>query len=141
MLPRVLPRAYAWQDDGTLWADDLRVEPANPYAAGNLGHHLVGAGQVERGLQFWRRAVETAPPHLAVFPVLDERYKLAQAAFLHSAPTLALEQTERLIEGLQQAGRVVPANAWCLLADSLDAVGRHVEASQMEGRCGEGSGS
>ncbi len=135
MARRAVTRIQAWQDDGTLWADDLRLEPGNPYALGNLGHFLVGTARAERGLRLWYQAVETAPENLRVFPVLQERYKLAQAAYLHGMPALSLDQVEKMIAQSEQNGMEIPGNAWCLLADSLDALGRHREAVLAEQQC------
>ncbi|MFH1463948.1 MAG: hypothetical protein ABIO70_06160 [Pseudomonadota bacterium] len=132
---RAQGRAAAWQDDVSLFTAELVREPDNPYARGCLGHALLGRGDVDEGLDLWSWAVAHIPPGVRVFDLPTERFNLAQAAFLNARPALALAQVEALHAEAQAAGRSAPGLSWCLRADALDALGRHEEASEVEGLC------
>jgi hypothetical protein len=134
-LVHTLPRTHDFQHDGTLWSAELEAEPDNPYAAGSLARWLLKTGEDARALQLWTQAVETAPPGLKVFDRDHERWLLAQAAFLRGQPELALVQVTAYIGALEEQGRPVPPNAWCLQADSLDRLGHPEQAAEAAARC------
>ena len=125
-------RVPAFQSDASLWAAERALEPTNPYAAGNLARAMVGAGQSEAAVGLWADAIERAPSNIRVFDRANERWLLAQTAFLKGHPDVALEQTLSL---LNESGEAAPAMAHCLHADSLDALGRHAEAADVAHRC------
>lgn len=129
---RIADRAPAFQNDSTLWSAELTREPTNPYAAGNLARAKVATGDTREAVTLWARAIETAPSGLKVFQRPTERWLLAQTAFLKGHPDVALLQTSLL---LTESGEDAPPMAHCLLADSLDALGRHTEAEQAAQRC------
>lgn len=134
-LVQTLPRTHAFMDDGSLWSAELEAEPDNAYAAGSLARWLLKTGEDERALALWTRAIDDAPAHLKVFDRDNERWLLAQAAFLRGRPDLSHTQVTALIASLTEQGRPVPGNAWCLKADSLDRLGRPDEAAEAATRC------
>ena len=129
---RIADRVPDFQNDATLWSAELKHEPNNPYAAGNLARAKIASGDIREAMVLWTRAIESAPPGIRVFRRSNERWLLAQTAFMKGHPRVALEQTTRL---LNEGGAENPAMAHCLLADSLDALGRHQEAAAAGQRC------
>lgn len=135
-LPRTAPRTVDFAHDGALWSAELQAEPDNPYAAGSLARYLLKQGEDAEALRLWVHAVEAAPPGIRVFDLDQERWLLAQAAFLRGRPDIAHAQVTAYIASLEAQGRPVPGNAWCLTADSLDALGRPKEAEDAALLCG-----
>lgn len=134
--PRVMDRVAAWRDPIRLFEDELAFEPGNPYAGAHLARNLVGRHRrVEEGLRLWTGALDQEAPPSAIFDRVDERWDLAQAAYLNGRPDLALEQVQRFISAQEARKRPVPGLAWCLAADALDALGRADDARAVEGRC------
>jgi hypothetical protein len=133
--PRAVVRVHDFEHDGALWSAELQVEPTNPYAAGSLARWLLKEGREAEALPLWAGAVDAAPRGLRVFDRHNERWLLAQAAFLRGAPQLAHQQVSTLIEEMEAEGKTPPDMAWCLLADSLDALGRSDEASTAAALC------
>ena len=129
---RVSHRVPAFHDDASLWAAERSLEPANPYAAGNLARAMIGAGQSQAAIALWADAIERAPSNVRVFDKANERWLLAQTAFLKGRPDVSLQQTLRLLD---ESGEAAPAMAHCLHADSLDALGRHAEAADVAHLC------
>jgi hypothetical protein len=132
---RVFNRVDAFQSDETLWAAERALEPDNPYAAGGLARAWVGAGYHREAIELWAQATDQARPGIRVFDRANERWLLAQTAFLKGAPDVALDQVTKLLVESEGTGSPVPAMAHCLVADSLDALGRHHEAASASVRC------
>ena len=132
---RVLDRAGAYKNDGTLFAAELAAEPDNPYAAGRLARHWIQNGKPAEGLELWLGAIDSMPVGRQLLDRPRERYELSQAAFITGRWGVALQQIEHAVAEWSAAGREPPRNAWCLLADSLDRNGRSDEAAAVEGRC------
>lgn len=130
---RVANRVPAFDSDLSLWSAERKAEPNNPYAAGSLARAWVAEGRTQEAVRLWAWAADTTPPGVRVFDKANERWLLAQTAFLKGAPAIALEQTNKL---LAEAPESAPAMAHCLRADSLDALGRHEEASAAAVFCG-----
>jgi thioredoxin-like negative regulator of GroEL len=132
---RVINRVGAFESDETLWAAERAVEPNNPYAAGGLARAWVGTGRYREAVELWAWAADQARPGIRVFDKANERWLLAQTAFLKQAPDVALDQVTKLIHESTTNGSTAPAMAHCLVADSLDALGRHDEAASASVHC------
>jgi len=132
---RVLNRVGSFQSDETLWASERALEPDNPYAAGGLARAWVGTGRHREAVELWAQAADQVQPGVRVFDKSNERWLLAQTAFLKGSPDVALDQVSKLLSESKASGSPVPAMAHCLVADSLDALGRHQEAASASVRC------
>jgi hypothetical protein len=132
---RVIHRVGAFQSDETLWSTERALEPDNPYAAGGLARAWVGGGRHREAVELWAWAADQAKPGIRVFDRANERWLLAQTAFLKGAPDIALDQVSKLLHESKATGSTAPAMAHCLVADSLDALGRHEEAASASVRC------
>jgi hypothetical protein len=86
-------------------------------------------------LAMWAEALESEGAASRVFDPQQERWDLAQVAFLSHHPDIALTQVQLLITRGEGRGRALPRDSYCLLADSLDALGRHQEADAAARRC------
>jgi hypothetical protein len=129
-------RVGDWRDPERLWLAELEREPDNPYAMAQLGRlRSVRRVDVERSLALWAAALARAPEGTRLFDPLEERWDLAQAAFLAGQPAVALEQAAQVIERSSALGRSPPRDAFCLVADAWDALGRPDEAAAVEDRC------
>ena len=82
----------------------------------------------------WREALTHAPSHVE-FIRPQEHYDLAQASFLAGQMPLSHEQITLYIQEMTASGNPIPSNAWCLKADTLDALGRHAESQQASIPC------
>lgn len=132
---RVAHRVGAFESDETLWAAERALEPDNPYAAGGLARAWVGAGRHREAVELWAQAADRARPGIRVFDKANERWLVAQTAFLKGAPDVALDQAKKLLHESKSNDSAVPAMVHCLVADSLDALGRHQEAASASVRC------
>jgi len=132
---RSAERIPAFENDASLWSAELKWEPTNPYAAGSLARAMIADGQPAKGIALWAQAVDRAQPGIRVFDKQNERWLLAQTAFMKRQPAVALRQVEMLIEEAADSGSSVPAMAHCLKADSLDALGHHEHASIAAVHC------
>ena len=132
---RVINRVGAFQSDETLWATERALEPDNPYAAGGLARAWIGTGRHREAVDLWAKAADQVRPGIRVFDKANERWLLAQAAFLKDAPDVALDQVTKLLDEAKSSGSPAPTMAHCLVADSLDAPGRHQEAELASVRC------
>lgn len=129
---RVADRVPAFDSDAALWAAERAKEPENPYAAVNLARAWVGEGKSDDAIALWTSALNQAPQGVRVFNLPNERWQLAQTAFLRGQPDVALKQ---VLELMNTSAANVPPMAHCLHADSLDALGRHEEANIAAQRC------
>jgi len=132
---RILARVPAFHSDITLWSAELKAEPNNPYAAGSLARALIATGKPNEGIKVWAHAIENAPDGIRVFDRANERWLLAQTAFMKRRPGIALREVNKLINESNQKEQALPPMAHCLRADSLDALGRTVEASAAGRLC------
>ncbi len=138
--PRVVPRALAWADPDPLFEAELALEPDNAYAKAQLARtRVLRMVEVDASLELWASALAGPTPSTRLFDPFAERWDLAKAAFLSGRPAFALAQVERLLADCERSGRAPPDQAWCLAADSLDALGRPDEAAAVAPRC-PGSG-
>jgi hypothetical protein len=128
-------RVPAFDNDGTLWSAELNWEPTNPYAAGSLARAMIADGRPGKGIALWAQAIDRAKPGIRVFEKSNERWLLAQTAFMKRQPAMALQQVDKLMEEASSTGRSVPPMAHCLRADSLDALGQHQRASAAAVHC------
>ncbi len=137
--PRSASRIWEYADDATHFAAELRVEPTNPYARARLARvawsRADTAAQRRVAADAWALAIEDLPPSLRVPDANVERWDAAQAAFLSGSPAVAL----RLARAVRRDA--APPQLDCLIADSLDALGRHEEATTAGAACGPLSGS
>jgi hypothetical protein len=128
-------RVPAFDNDRSLWSAELQWEPTNPYAAGSLARAMIADGQPDRGIALWAQAIDRAKPGIRVFEKQNERWLLAQTAFMKRQPATALQQVEALMAEASSLGFSVPPMAHCLKADSLDALGQHQQASIAAVHC------
>ena len=132
---RIAERVPAFDNDLNLWSAELKIEANNPYAAGSKARALIATPKSKEGIELWASAIDKARPGIRVFEVDNERWLLAQTAFMKGHPSIALEQVNQLMHRSEQTGRPLPSMAHCLRADSLDAMGRHEEASAAAVHC------
>lgn len=130
---RIADRVPAFQSDSTLWAAELALEPTNPYAAGSLARAWIADGNTASAIQLWARAADGVKPGVRVFDKANERWLLAQTAFMKGDAWTALDQVEKLMS--ESSDGAFPAMAHCLKADSLDALGRREEAKVAGQSC------
>jgi len=129
-------RVGDWRNPERLFEAELEAEPGNPYAAAQLARfRLVGGVEVDRSIELWAEALDTPTPPARLFDTFDERWDLAQAAFLAGRPRAALVQLQHLVAQSEAQGRPLPSQAYCLVADSLDAAGRPDDARAVEHLC------
>ncbi len=132
----VTGRVGDWRNPQRLFQAELSVEPGNPYAATQLARLWAVSGhQVEASLDAWAQALDTPTPPSRLFNIHRERWDLAQTAFLAGYPERSLVQVQRLIADAEAQGWPPPSQAYCLVADSLDALGRPGEAQAVEHLC------
>lgn len=130
--PRAALRIWDYADDETLFTAELASEPANPYAQAMVARQRCLRGDCGPAvLASWADAIDRLPAHARVPNRTEERWSLAQAAFLAGAPDIAL----RMVREMSVEGGVLPQMAPCLEADALDALGRHVEAEAAAVGC------
>ena len=129
---RVADRVPAFASDAALWSAERTLEPENAYAAANLARAWIGEGKSEEAIALWVSALNNPPQGVRVFNLSNERWQLAQTAFLRDHPEVALNQVLKL---LSSSAGDTPPMAHCLHADSLDALGRHDEATIAAQRC------
>ncbi len=135
-LPYVSSRPAAWIDAEQLFEAELDVEPDNRYAKAQLARTRVVSGKdVRASLALWAEALEGPAPRTRLLDPFSERWDLAKSAFLRGHPELAIAQTRRLLADCEQSEREPPKQAWCLVADALDALDRHHEASEIDHLC------
>jgi hypothetical protein len=132
----VSTRVADWRNTERLFEAELALEPDNAYAKAQLARHRAASGRdVEASLAMWAEALESEGAASRVFDPQQERWDLAQVAFLSHHPDIALTQVQLLITRGEGRGRALPRDSYCLLADSLDALGRHQEADAAARRC------
>lgn len=105
--PRTWVRIHAWQDEASLYADELRSEPDNAFAQKEAGRLLVAKGESAAGLALWREALQHPPASSFVMDVQRERLLLAKAALRAGVPELAREQLDTFLAEEQRVGRPV----------------------------------
>lgn len=136
-LPATVRRVPAFVSDSALWRAELDAEPTNPYAAVSLAHALYGAlpkgDRTARGrvLGLWEAGIAALPAGIRICDPAEERWSLAQAAFLTGDPERALRVVRQIGAGTSPQ----PAQLSCLEADALDALGRHEEAERVAVAC------
>ena len=115
----------------------MRDEKSSPYRIHSDAAKVCGRpqGKAHQGIDLWIEAVNNAPTGIRVFDPINERWLLAQTAFLKGRPAVSLEHVNRLITESKDNGSPLPEMAYCLRADSLDALGRHQEASDAGTLC------
>ncbi len=119
-LPRTVPRVGAWASERTLFTDELRAEPANPFAMKALGRLLVADGEVEAGLRLWYGALQQPAPSSFVMDVQQERLDFVQAARHFGLRAPAREQLEVFIAEEARQGRAIDPSVQ-RLRQELDA--------------------
>ena len=100
-----------------------------------MARALIANKQSDEGINLWVDAINNAPSGVRVFDQANERWLLAQTAFLKQRPAVALKQVNQLIAASKENNSLLPQMAHCLRADSLDALGRHEEASAAGTLC------
>jgi hypothetical protein len=126
-LPWSAGRLQDWRDEVSLLRAELVLAPENPLPRAWI--ERARAAECDRvDFRAWAAAASAGAglPFLA-----EERYVLAQAAFLCGRPDIAAAEVTGYLEHHPGA----PANAWCLLADSLDALGHEGDAEAAARRC------
>lgn len=140
-LPQTLSRLSAWSSDAALWADERAREPEGPAVLwlGGLDRAREGTTRAVRrdGLRDMAAAISRAPAPFPGYDPEDAGYVLAQTAFLAGEPAFALDRVQAWIQARTATGAPVPANAWCLVADAQDQLGRVVDP-EAERRCAGG---
>ena len=117
--PRAASRADEWRDEESLWQGELLMEAGNPVAVRQWVRYRWEHGEPERRpelLATWKVAIDRMPRSVQWFNPVDERFELAQAAFIVGNFPLAQEQVSLYLLSRPDA----PPKAWCLLADSLE---------------------
>ena len=141
--PRAFLRAQVWNEERSIFADELFVERENPVARWYAGSNLVRVPEApserETGFRLMLGVLDAERPRrVDLLDRPERRQQLAEMAFVYGAPGLALEQAQKFIAETRRRGVKVPANAWCLVADASDALGV-VVPPEAESGCASGT--
>ncbi len=58
-----IDRNRVWRTEMAIWEDTIKKAPDNKYAYNNLGILVTRAGEVEKGISLFRKAIEIDPTH------------------------------------------------------------------------------
>jgi protein O-mannosyl-transferase len=111
-------QARYWQDNSSLYARGLAVNPQSFVACNNLGNLLLKKNQLDQAAAMFSRALVIKPSHAT------SHYNLGLALTRNGQPEAAIREFRQGITILQVRGMAVKAEMYFDLAVSLEKIGR-----------------
>lgn len=116
-----------WQDDSSLYARGLEVNPRSFAACNNVGNQLLKKNQLRQAAAMFNRAIAIRPSHATA------HYNLGLTLALSGQPNSAITQFRQAISILQTRGMEVKAEMYFDLAASLERIGHYDQAESQYG--------